>query len=268
MNSKSGFVIIKVPNLPFMSDKSFFDVSRRVFNLLLVLGVILGLFWVFRIYEIWNSVSGNYAREITVEAQGNAYVVPDTAVIQLGVTTDGEDSATVVDENTETMNAVLAAIKALGIEESKIKTIDYYLSPKYEYDDEGNYAENGYTLSQSVEVRLTDFELIGQVISAGSDAGANSIGSVSFELENPETAKAEAREEAVNRAKEKADQIAEASGLNLGKMVNYYEYSSDGYYPVYDMSYSEAVGKGGEAPEIAPGEQEVNLTVSLTYQIR
>lgn len=246
---------------------SVLDVPNRMYKLLLTLGVVLALFWLFRIYEIWNNVTGNYVREITVEAEGTAYVVPDTAVIRIGVSTEGEDSASVVNENTEKMNAVLAAIEALGVEDSDVQTVDYYLSPSYEYDDSGNYVETGYSLDQTVEVRLSDFELIGQLISDSSKAGANYVGGVEFTVDDPEMAKAEARVEAITRAKEKAEQIAEASGLRLGDLVSYWEYAYEGYGKggYYEDYYLE--GESLSIPEIEAGEQEITLTVSLSYQI-
>jgi uncharacterized protein len=253
-----------------MSDRnSGWDLSNRVFALLTVLAVGLVLFWVFRMMEIWNTVSGGYPREISVDAEGSAYIVPDTVVVQLGVTTDGETSEGVVTENTKKMNAVLEAVKAMGIEESQIKTVDYYLNPKYSWDKDGVQHTDGYTLDQSIEVRLTDFAKIGELIGAANEAGANTVGGVEFTVENPEAAKAEARSEAIAQAKEKAEQIAEASGLKLGDLVSYYEYAnSDDYTSYYSLSDDRVEGSMNAAPEIHAGKEEVSLTVTLSYQLR
>ena len=117
-------------------------------------------------------------------------------------------------------------------------------------------------------MKLTDFDLLGQVIADSSAAGANVVGGVEFTVEDPEMAKAEAREEAVAEAKEKAEQIAATSGLKLGDVVNYYEYSSGGesYYPM--MYEADAVKAEGSVPSIEAGQEEVSLTVTLTYQLR
>lgn len=250
-----------------MSEKSSYDLSNRVFTLLSVLGLVLALFWLFRISEIWTNISGGYVRELSVEAEGTAYVVPDTALVHLGVRSEGETSEETVNANTKTMNSVMEAIKAQGVLEEDIKTTGYYLNPGYEYDENGNYTEKGYTLSQTVEVRLSDFTLIGALISAASSAGANSVDGVDFTVDNPELAKAEAREEAITAAKEKAEQIAKQSGLKLGDMVNYYEYSYSGGKGGYQYDYAESA-EGYSAPAITPGEEEITLTVTLNYQIR
>lgn len=251
-----------------MTDKNTgWDLSNRVFTLVAVLGVGLTLFFAFRVAQIWRDMTGSYAREISVEGVGEAYSVPDRAVIQLGVTTDAATSEEAVSQNTEKMNAVLEAIKALGVAEEDIQTTGYYLNPKYNWTDEGQ-VDDGYTLTQNVEVRLTDFDLVGEVIAQSNKAGANMVGGVEFTVENPETAKQEARMEAVAEAKEKAEQIAEASGLKLGDVVNYYEYSySEGKGGYYDFAEA-TLEESSVAPNIEAGQEEVSLTVTLTYQLR
>lgn len=251
-----------------MSDKNTgWDLSNRVFALVALLGVAVTMFWAFRIAQIWREINGDYSREISVEGTGEAYSVPDRAVINLGVTTDAATSEEAVSQNTEKMNAVLEAIKALGVAEEDIQTTGYYLNPKYDWVD-GEQVDAGYTLTQDVEVKLTNFDLIGDLIADSSTAGANMVGGVTFTVEDSEAAKQEARLEAVAEAKAKAEQIAEASGLKLGDVVSYYEYSGDsGKGGYYDMA--EATMDGSKSvPNIEPGQEEVSLTVTLSYQIR
>lgn len=252
-----------------MNDRSTgFDVSNRFFYLLIVFVAAMSLFWMFRMYEIWNSSQGNWAREISVEGTGTAYVVPDTAVVRLGVTTDADTSEEAVSGNSEKMTKIMAALKELGIEDKDIKTVDYYLSPSYIWTEGQGDKLTGYQLSNTVEVKLKDFDKVNDLITQASAAGANTVSGVEFTVDDPDAAKAEAREEAIASAKEKAELISKQSGLRLGHMVNYWEYSND-YYG----------GKGGgemymeeitaeSSPSITPGEQEITLTVTLSYQLR
>ncbi len=251
-----------------MSEKNTgWDLSNRVFSLVALLGVAVSLFWAFRIAQIWREINGDYSREISVEGTGEAYSVPDRAVVNLGVTTEAATSEEAVSQNTEKMNAVLEAVKALGVAEEDIQTTGYYLNPKYNWTDEGQ-VDDGYTLTQNLEVKLTDFDLIGDLIANASGAGANMVGGVTFTVEDGEAAKQEARIEAVAEAKLKAEQIAEASGLTLGDVVSYYEYSSDsGKGGYYDMAEASFDGEKS-VPTIEPGQEEVSLTVTLSYQLR
>ncbi len=247
-----------------MADKPF-DVSTRVYKLIVILISVVLVFLVFRVAEMWRTISGNYPREIAFEAQGTAYVTPDIATVQLGVTSEGESSEVVVAENTQKMNAVMAEIKARGIEAKDIQTTSYSLYPKYDWSEEGGSEQDGYTLSQTVVVKIRDFTKIGDLLAATTKAGANTISGVTFEVDDPETAKAAAREEAVAKAKAKAESVAAATGLNLGRMVNYYEYSD--YYAKGIYGEGMSADLGG-APTIEPGEEEVTLNVSLTFRVR
>lgn len=252
--------------------QSRFELSNRVFNLLVLFFVALTIFWGFRIYEIYQQTTGSQPREISVEAQGKAYVVPDVAQINLGVSTKHEQSAMAVEENTKKVNAILAAIEAQGVEEKDIKTTQYNLRENYKWvPDEGNKQE-GFILDQSILVKVRDTEKLGDIIDAASKQGATDIGSISFIVDDPDAAKDQARKEAIKKARVKAATIANQAGLSLDKVTNYYEYSDGGYYGerayAETMSFDSAVSEKALAPSIQAGEQEVTLNVTLTYKLK
>lgn len=255
-----------------MADKKCM-LSGNLLKVAVVFLVGLFVFWGFRVYEIyWNTQGGNYPREITVEAIGKAYVVPDTAKIYLGVYTEGETTEGVIGESTEKMDKIMTVLENLEIPEEDIKTTNYNLYPNYQWtEDEGEYLD-GYMLDQNVEVKLMDFKKIGKLLDEVVDAGANVIGDVSFVVDDTENAKDEARMDAIAKVREKAEEIADASGLKLGKVLNYYEYEPydydyyDSSYGYESMSYA-AVDSYKPLPPIAPGQKEIELTVSLSYKI-
>ncbi|MFH1533393.1 MAG: SIMPL domain-containing protein [Nitrospirota bacterium] len=254
-----------------MSDKKF-ELSGNVLKVVIVFLVGLFVFWGFKVYEsYWNTQGGNYPREISIDATGKAYVVPDTAKIYLGVYSQAETSEAVMEENTEKMNAVMEVLADLDISEEDIKTTNYSLYPNYQWtEDRGEYLD-GYALDQNVEVKLTDFDLVGDLMGKVVEAGANVIGDVSFVVDDTEAAKGEARKDAIKKINEKVKSIEEASGLDLGKVLSYYEYEAYDYGKGYDdsMSYDSAYGTSSIAPVpvVEPGQEEVQLTVTLSYKI-
>ena len=251
-----------------MAEK--FELSNRLFIVFAILLVgVLG-FWTAKVFIDFQSLPNNYPREITVSGEGRTFAVPDIALIQLGVVTEGSKIGDVVKENTEKMNNILKEIKTLGIEEKDIKTTTYNLAPRYEWTEDGKRIFKGYTLTQQINVKIRNFEKIGDVLEKTTEKGANLVGDLQFSIDEPEKVRQEARKEAIEKAKEKASQIATDSGLKLVKLVNVYE----DYYP---RTYSDTLYKsleatgGGEIaapPEIQPGEQEVTVTIYLTYRIR
>jgi uncharacterized protein YggE len=247
-----------------------FELSNRLFIVFAILLVgVLG-FWTAKVFIDFQSLPNNYPREITVSGEGKTYAVPDIALIQLGVVSEGLKVGDVIKENTEKMNNILKEIKALGIEEKDIKTTTYNLAPRYEWTEEGRRIFKGYTLTQEIMVKIRNFEKIGDVLEKSTEKGANLVGDLQFSIDEPEKVRQEARKEAIEKAKAKAGQIAQDSGLKLVKLVNVYE----DYYP---RTYSDTLYKsleatgGGEIatpPEIQPGEQEVTVTIYLTYRVR
>lgn len=222
--------------------------------------------------------------QITVSGQGKVYVKPDIALISLGVSAQAKTVAEATKTNTEKMNAVIEAVKALGVEAKDIQTTNYNLSPVYEsysiavpmiYPEIGGVGKRtgttvvGYKLEQNVQVKIRDFTKIGEILSQSTGKGANLVGSLQFTIDDPEQFRQEARAKAIAQAKDNAENLARESGINLGKIVNIYENQYG--YPMYER----ALGMGGAAdaavppsPSIEPGQQEINVTVNLTYRIK
>ena len=105
------------------------------------------------------------------------------------------------------------------------------------------------------------------VETAGS-LGANQIGGLSFTIDEPEQLRQQAREKALQNAKEKAEALAKVAGVKLGKLVSFEEYANNQAYPIYRDYALEAKGVGGgETPEIEPGSQDIIINVTATYEV-
>ncbi|MDD5623921.1 MAG: SIMPL domain-containing protein, partial [Candidatus Peribacteraceae bacterium] len=168
------------------------------------------------------------------------------------------------------MNKILAAVKEQGVEEKDISTQSLYLNPAYDYQD-GRQVERRFEASQSLTVKVRNLDKIGEVLNAAVTQGANQAGGVSFTIDDPEELRKQAREMAITKAKAKAQLLAQQLGKTLGKLTDF----NEGYvgYPVnYDrMEKSMAISAGGIAapsPVVPAGEQEVSVTVTLSYELR
>lgn len=215
-------------------------------------------------------------RTINVSAEGKANIVPDVAYTSLSVVSKGADPAEVMEKNNEVMNKVNEAVKGFGIEAKDIKTSNYNLNPDYQWNEVARQNKIiGYTMTQTLTLKIRDLSKVSQVLAAIGPLGVNQVGDVSFGVDDPDKYLAEAREEAIAKAKEKAKLITEKAGARLGNVVNVSEYQNGGGYP---MPYYEKMGMGGDAmvrssiapiaPSIEPGSQEISLTVNLTYELR
>ncbi len=256
-----------------------FDISNRLYKIIAGFLIVLSVYFAFQMYFAYKMLPNNniYPEIFSVSGEGKASMSPDIAKIDLGITTEGGKVETIVKTNTEKMNVVLLEIKNLGIAEKDIKTKNYSLQPRYEWTETGKRIPQGYTLSQSVEVKIRDFVKISKILEIASNNGVNDIGDLQFIIDNIEKAKAEARTKAIANAKDKANLIAQQTGIKLKKITNIYEDTGCGSYgcpyPIYDEvsvmgSDMSAKEMSSVAPSIQTGEQEITVKITLNYRTK
>lgn len=215
-----------------------------------------------------NNINTLNSTPFEVSGTGKASAAPDTAVINLGVT---ETGSTVEQAQTKTNRATEAITKSLkeqGIPEKNIKTTNYSVSPNYSFEN-GSQRITGYTVTQNFEVKAP-IDKANAVVDSATANGANLVGGINFTLDDKkmEELKDEARTEAVDSAKASAQGLAKAAGINLGKIINVQEnFGSTPPVPVAREAMTLDASKN-EVPStnITPGETNVEVTVTLTYQ--
>ncbi|PIR66281.1 MAG: hypothetical protein COU51_04980 [Parcubacteria group bacterium CG10_big_fil_rev_8_21_14_0_10_36_14] len=207
---------------------------------------------------------------INISGEGKVSSVPDIAMINLGVTSEAKTVKQAQDDNTKKMNDVVKAIKDLGVVDKDIQTTNYNIYPKYSYDQtRGTSNIIGYTVSQSVTLKIRELDKVGSILGKAGELGVNQVGGVEFTIDKPESLKSEAREKAIKDAKDKASILAKELGVNLGRVVSFSEYTN-GSVSAYSKSSMEAYGIGGGdvTPDIQAGSQEVIINVSLVFEIK
>lgn len=213
-------------------------------------------------------VSEEQRHSITVSGEGEVTGVPDIAKIQLGYSVEKTTVAEAQSDNTEKMNAVIKKLKQdFDIDELDIKTTNYNIYPQYNWND-GKQTLRGYKVSQNLEVKIRDLDKTSSIIEEAGQAGLNQIGSLSFEIDDPEELKQEAREKAILAAKEKAESLADVAGVKLGRIISFSEseYSPNSYASTYKYVGLEADGID-EAVSIEAGSTEIQITAVVEYEI-
>lgn len=211
---------------------------------------------------------------ITVSESGELYAKPDLAITSFSVITEAKTVAAAMSENTKKMNAVIDAIKKHGVEEKDLKTTNFNISPHYDYYEtskiypyEGKRVLVGYDVVQSLQVKIRDLEKIGAIIQVAVDNGSNEASDLQFTIDNQDELEKQVRADAIKKTKEKAEELASQLGVKLVRIVSF----SDGNtVPYYYAEKSSAVGMGGggdAAASIQTGENKIQATVSITYEI-
>ena len=152
---------------------------------------------------------------ITVSGEGIVEAQPDRATISVGVVTREKNPSAVQAANAKAAANVINSIAALGIERKKISTGNYNFSPTYRNTDNGKRILDGYEATNSVTIIVDDLNLVGKIIDAALNHGANRVDSLNFGLRNKTAYQDEALRLAVLDAKRKAEIAAQALGKNI-----------------------------------------------------
>ncbi|MBU2036949.1 SIMPL domain-containing protein [Patescibacteria group bacterium] len=207
-----------------------------------------------------------YKNTISVVGEGKVVAKPDIGQVSLSVVSDAKTVAAAQKDNTEKMNKITQAMKDLGIEEEDLKTTSYNVMPRYQYSA-GRSTIIGYEVTQTLDVKIRDLAKVGEILDKAAGAGANQVGSLTFTFDNPESLQSEARQKAITQAKQKAKDLAASLGVNLGKVTSFSENSVGQPSPMYADEAIMGKGGGGGMPEIQTGQNEIEISVYITYEI-
>lgn len=217
---------------------------------------------------------------ITVTGKSEKMVKPDIATITIGITEEAKTVATAQEKATTKINSAITAVKDLGVDEKDIKTTNYSIYPRYDYIKaapvngveyySGKQVLAGYTVSQSLEIKIRDLTKVGDVIAKASASGLTDVGSLSFSVDKEDAVKDEVRNGAIADAKTNARDLSKQLGVHLGKLVSY---TDNNTYPVYARDYMSSAKAvmlegAGSAPTIPAGENKIVSNVTLVYEIR
>jgi uncharacterized protein len=196
---------------------------------------------------------------ITVIGVGTITSVPDEASFTIGVQTQGSTAREALAANSEQMRRVIAAAKAAGVAKSDIKTQDVSVSANYA--NEGRI--DGYSARNSVLVTIRNLSKAGPILDAASNAGANEVYGPMLSRSDEDDLQTKALRGAVENARKKAEALADAAGVQLGRVTALTEGSSGGPQPYYEGAMRLAKT---DAP-IEPGTQDSQATVTVTFAI-
>ncbi|HEV8403615.1 MAG TPA: SIMPL domain-containing protein [Candidatus Limnocylindrales bacterium] len=202
---------------------------------------------------------------ITVTATGKTTVVPDVARVYLGVTANRSTVKAAREAGAKTMTDIIAAVRALGVDEKDIQTTNLSLNPQY-----GNGATPkvvGYQISEQVEITVRDLDKAGDVVDAATAKGATDVNGISFEVADPVKAQNDARAAAVAAARASAQAMAGAGSVSLGTVIS----MTDATPPspiVYGYGAFKAVAPAADAATpVQPGTQDLTATVTVVFEI-
>jgi uncharacterized protein YggE len=205
-------------------------------------------------------------RTVTVTAEGTASGTPDTAVVQLGVQTQATSAKGALDQANQKAAQLLDALKFGGVKPEDITTTNVFVYPQYGPNDQ---KITGYQAGNSVSATIRDVTKAGAIIDAAAGVVGDQITlqGVSFNIDDTGRLRQAARDDAVAHAKSQADQLAAATGLTVGKVVSIVEGSVPDIPLVYAAAAPATTVADSAAVPLQPGQQELNLSVTVVYEL-
>jgi uncharacterized protein len=267
------------------------EYKRNLYRGVLSLVIILCVFYAvrslseFSSYRRMDDYGGN---TITLSGHGEVEAVPDIANIYFTIRKEGKTVSEAQDAVAVVEKSSLDFLKANNIEDKDIKTSNASFNPKYEYNravcpqppsgagsiyycGEGKQVLVGYEAYESITVKVRNTDEVGKIMQGLGGLGVMDLNGPNFSIDDEDALKAQARKEAIEDAREKAQVLAEDLGVRLGKIMNF---SEDGDYPMpyYDSMKSLRLNSEEAAPsapaQIPKGENTITSDVSITYEIK
>lgn len=222
---------------------------------------LVGAVWVLSILSAL--AAGAEQPSITVSASGSAQGQPDRAEVNAAVITLGDTAKATVDENSRIMNALLDKLRRAGFDQKTLATTQYDVSPQFQRPESGRKTPkiSGYRVSSRLRVTVEDLLTVGHVLDQLTQAGVNQISGLRFSVSEPQGLVDTAIRAAMANAKHKAEVTAAAAGVTLGPVLKIDERGASLPQPRM-MAFAERA-----SVPVIPGEQSVQVSVSVTYGI-
>lgn len=198
-------------------------------------------------------------RSITVAGSGTVAMTPDTARVNVGVEATGANLTEVFENANEQMDSVFQAVEEFGIPDDQVEMTQFSIFVERNRESESNEI-TGYTVRNSAEITVSEIDRLPDLIATTVDAGANQVGNIRFTIEDRGSLIEDARELAMDDARQRAEHLAELAGVTLGSPMSIIETSG----PV-PLAHTGQEDIEAAAPPIEPGQQQVTVGVTVTY---
>jgi len=166
------------------------------------------------------------------------------------------------------MDAIVSAVRAAGVDRRDLRTALVSLDAIRDYATESAPRVTGYQLQNVVEATIRTIDGTGAVIDAALGAGATSLDGITFRLDAPDAAAAEARRLAVADARLRAETLAAEAGVQVGAVVGIVEGTAPGIPgpPRPAVMFAEKI-RSDVATPVEAGTTEIAVDVTVEFSI-
>ncbi|MFC0190204.1 SIMPL domain-containing protein [Fictibacillus aquaticus] len=200
---------------------------------------------------------------LLVTGEGTLTVVPDQAIVTLGVITENIQLSTAQKENNDKTSAVIQSLLAMGVKNEDIQTTSYRIEPQYNYED-GKQIFRGYQVSHQLKVTIRDIAKTGQIIDRAVASGANSVTSIEFSISSINAYYNQALALAIQNAQLKALTIAKELKVTLNPIPFHIKEQSKAV-PPQPIPFQAAEMAQKAAVPVQPGETKITAAADVSF---
>ena len=206
---------------------------------------------------------------IVVTGEGEATVAPDMALLSLSVMREAKTAREALDANNAAMAEVIEAVKLFGIADRDLQTAGIQIMPRYNYTNKPDGTQEAelvaYQVTNTLSVRVRDLVKTGEILDKAVSLGVNQGGNIVFANDDPSAVITEARKNAVAEATARANTLAEAAGVTLGRVLEISEQSFGAQpMPIEARAFDKAVA----AVPVQAGENAYRVQVNMTFELK
>jgi uncharacterized protein YggE len=216
---------------------------------------------------------GQIANTISVSGEGKVSAKPDLVRISVSFEETKTTSQQALEAVNQKINELKEVLSKQGVASQDITTTDFRLFPEYNFTQQGRDLL-GQQASQSVSFSIKNVDEQGQkaavIIDEISKIDNVRFNSVNFDIENKENIYSQARKLAMEQAKVRAKEIAEASEVEIGSVINIKDFQQQESLPrpfESNIQENNVRTEGGNATAINTGELEISLNINVIYEI-
>jgi uncharacterized protein YggE len=205
---------------------------------------------------------------LTATGDGTATVIPDIAIVTIGVASRARTAGAALAANSTDLTAAIAAIRGAGVDDKDIATSGFSIDPVYAEPKSGDVATAppaivGYSISNSVTVTIRDIARSGSILDKVVGAGANQVTGISFDVADPKSSREAALKSAIADALAKGQLMAGAASVKLVRILSVSTAEASPPRPVF----AAMALKAAPSVPVMPGQQSVTASATVTWEI-
>jgi uncharacterized protein YggE len=215
------------------------------------------------------------AARLSVRGEARLMVPPDQVSVTLAVATEAKKTHKAIADNSKKMNAVIKALKSLGLTDKDYKTQHFQVQPLWSSRPKGAGSQwhpniIAYRVNNRLHVTMRQLDQVGDLIASATAAGANQINAVYFGLSNPRAYREQAITQAMHNAQQDALVLVAASGNHIARIISLRLDNaavSNGHFATKRHRMMAVSAEAASVPPIEAGDITVTASVSVTYEL-